>query len=167
MRFHSCYASPIGMIHLQSDGANLKFCQFCDQDCSACHIQADPVQPDPDPVLTDAITWLSQYFSQQNPLPFQLLDPDGTPFQKKVWSAASQIISGSTRTYGAIAHDCIADRPGSKMSAQAVGQALAKNPLCIFIPCHRVTAAKGRLGGYAWKTERKEWLLAFEKEAIG
>ena len=50
------------------------------------------------------------------------------------------------------------------MSAQAVGQAVGKNPIAIIIPCHRVVGSKGQLTGYAWGLETKQWLLRHEEE---
>jgi O-6-methylguanine DNA methyltransferase len=82
----------------------------------------------------------------------------GTTFQHRVWRACREIPAGSSLTYGALAQ-----RIGCR-SAQAVGQALAANPLAQLIPCHRVAAAAGP-GGFAWGARRKAaWL---KEEANG
>jgi methylated-DNA-[protein]-cysteine S-methyltransferase len=87
---------------------------------------------------------------------------DGTPFQRKVWSACRTIDSGDTRTYGWIAKE-LRLRP---VHCRAVGNALRSNPLPIAVPCHRVVAASG-IGGYAGSrtgalADIKRELLAFE-----
>jgi methylated-DNA-[protein]-cysteine S-methyltransferase len=86
----------------------------------------------------------------------------GTSFQRRVWAEISAIPSGQTRTYGELAA-----RLGS--AAQAVGQACGANPYPLFVPCHRVTSARG-LGGFAnardgWLLEVKRWLLQNEGAA--
>lgn len=83
----------------------------------------------------------------------------GTPFQRRVWQALTDIPPGATRTYGALARTL-----GS--APRAVGQACGANPFPLFVPCHRVTAATG-IGGFAnakdgWLIEAKRWLLAHE-----
>ena len=86
----------------------------------------------------------------------------GTPFQKGVWAYLLTIPYGQTCTYGDIARE-MATLTGKKtMSAQAVGQAVGRNPISIIVPCHRVVGAGGKMTGYAWGIEKKEWLLAHE-----
>lgn len=87
------------------------------------------------------------------------LDPQGTPFQRRVWTALQEIPPGETRTYGEVASSI--DRP---TAARAVARACAANPLAVAIPCHRVVRADGALGGYRWGLDRKEKLLAREAE---
>lgn len=88
------------------------------------------------------------------------LAPLGTDFQRRVWTALREIPFGSTESYGALARRI--GRPGA---ARAVGQANHRNPLCIVLPCHRVVAARGALGGYAGGLDRKRWLLRHEASA--
>jgi len=85
------------------------------------------------------------------------LDPEGTPFQRRVWAETARIPYGQTVTYRELAR-----RIGQPGAARAVGQALGANPLPILIPCHRVIAADGRLGGYTGGRYLKEWLLRLE-----
>ena len=87
-------------------------------------------------------------------LPF---DPQGTPFQHRVWNALKKVRSGKT-----ISHSALARRLGKPRSARAVAQACARNPLAVAVPCHRVVRADGALGGYRWGMERKQMLLARE-----
>jgi methylated-DNA-[protein]-cysteine S-methyltransferase len=96
----------------------------------------------PTPLLREARDQLHDYFDGRR-LAFQLpLAPHGTPFQKRVWAALTRIPPGETRSYADIARE-IASAP------RAVGQANGRNPIPILIPCHRVVAADGALGGYS------------------
>jgi methylated-DNA-[protein]-cysteine S-methyltransferase len=79
----------------------------------------------------------------------------GTPFQRRVWAALRRIPCGTTWSYARLASEV-----GSV--ARAVGQANGANPLCLVVPCHRVIAADGTLGGYSGGLERKLWLLRHE-----
>ena len=104
---------------------------------------------------------LNDYFSDPEKVtpPETLLN--GTEFQKKVWRVLEKIKPGQTRTYGDIAGEI-------DSSPRAVGNACRRNPVPIFIPCHRVVSASGR-GGFMGKTsgeamEIKEWLLANEQK---
>jgi AraC family transcriptional regulator, regulatory protein of adaptative response / methylated-DNA-[protein]-cysteine methyltransferase len=85
------------------------------------------------------------------------LDVRGTSFQQRVWQALCEIPAGTTRSYSQIA-----EKIGSPKSVRAVAGACAANPLALFIPCHRVIRADGRLSGYRWGTERKKILLSRE-----
>lgn len=106
--------------------------------------------------LEGAAEALDAYFSGRAPeLP--LLDLRGTPFQLAVWRALCEIPWGEVRAYGEIAH--LLGRAGC---ARAVGGANHENPIAILVPCHRVVAASGRLGGYAAGLDAKRWLLAHE-----
>jgi methylated-DNA-[protein]-cysteine S-methyltransferase len=97
---------------------------------------------------------LADYFAGREPrLP--ALDLRGTPHQQAVWKALLAIPWGEVRTYGEIAQEL-----GS--GARAVGGANHQNPVAILVPCHRVVAANGGLGGYGGGLERKRWLLAHE-----
>ena len=105
---------------------------------------------------------LDGYFSN----PFDVSQPEtvlaGTEFQNRVWQILSSISPGKTRTYGDIAKQL-----GS--SPRAVGNACRRNPVPIFIPCHRVVSTSGR-GGFMGHTSGeplaiKEWLLAHEQKA--
>jgi len=81
----------------------------------------------------------------------------GTPFQREVWSALQQIPVGETISYAELAR-----RVGRPAAFRAVGSANGQNPIGIVVPCHRVIAADGSLGGYAGGLDRKRWLLAHE-----
>lgn len=114
------------------------------------------------PILSKARLWLDGYFRGENPeVDFPLM-PGGTDFQRKVWELLLQIPYGQTRTYGEIAREMAALTGKERMSAQAVGQAVGKNPISILIPCHRVVGADGKLTGYAGGLDKKVWLLGHE-----
>lgn len=100
---------------------------------------------------------LDAYFSGEPSVPLVEAAPRGTEFQKSVWSAVSAIPWGTTETYGAIAR-----RLGNPAASRAVGMANAKNPIAIFIPCHRLLGSDGDLRGYAGGINRKQSLLILE-----
>ena len=88
--------------------------------------------------------------------------PGSTPFARRVYGAVSRIPYGEVRTYGEIA-----DAAGKPGAARAVGMLMSKNPLCLGVPCHRVVAAGGKLGGFTGGVERKKRLLELEAAASG
>ncbi len=110
------------------------------------------------PALAMGKRWLEIYFSGREPDFLPPLHLSGTPFQEKVWALLLEIPYGQTVTYGALAA-----RLGKKMSAQAVGGAVGRNPVSIIVPCHRVVGADGSLTGYAGGLERKRFLLELER----
>lgn len=87
------------------------------------------------------------------------LDIRGTAFQRRVWEILRAIPPGETTSYAKVAA-----RIGNPTAIRAVANACAANPLAIAIPCHRVTAADGRLAGYRWGIERKQRLLERERQ---
>lgn len=116
-------------------------------------------------VLLQAKDWLDAYF-QGNVQPVRFpMRPEGTDFQKQVWDILLTLPFGQTSTYGDIAREMALRLGKEKMSAQAVGQAVGRNPISILIPCHRVVGTNGKLTGYAGGLSRKKWLLAHEGAA--
>ncbi|MEO8464629.1 MAG: methylated-DNA--[protein]-cysteine S-methyltransferase [Gammaproteobacteria bacterium] len=100
---------------------------------------------------------LAEYFAGKR-REFDLpLAPRGTPFQQRVWQALLAIPFGVVRTYGDVARDI-----GQPLAMRAVGQANGRNPLPIVIPCHRVIASDGTIGGYSSGLNVKHRLLALE-----
>jgi AraC family transcriptional regulator of adaptative response/methylated-DNA-[protein]-cysteine methyltransferase len=86
------------------------------------------------------------------------LDVVGTVFQQRVWDELRRIPSGETRSYGQLA--ALLGAPGA---SRAVGGANGANPVAVLVPCHRVVAADGTLGGYAYGTDIKRELLRRER----
>ncbi len=112
-------------------------------------------------VLNLAEEQLKAYFAgslQRFDLP---LDLRGTPFQRKVWRALARIPYGQTRSYGDVAKAI-----GAPEAARAVGGANRSNPVAIVVPCHRVIASGGGLGGYACGVEVKRRLLDLEAGVV-
>jgi methylated-DNA-[protein]-cysteine S-methyltransferase len=90
------------------------------------------------------------------------VDPDGTPFQHRVWAALRTIPAGETWSYGQLARTL--DMPSA---SRAVGAANGANPCWIVVPCHRVIGASGKLTGYAGGLDVKRWLLDHERAHAG
>jgi O-6-methylguanine DNA methyltransferase len=84
----------------------------------------------------------------------------GTPFQETVWQALLRIPFGKTRSYADVARTI-----GAAKASRAVGHANGQNRICILIPCHRVIASGGSLGGYGGGLDRKQFLLDLERRA--
>ena len=113
-------------------------------------------------VLDRAEAWLGRYLAGEAPSPSELpLEPHGTPFQLAVWEELRTIPYGQTRTYGQVAA-ALEHHLGHRMSAQAVGQAVGRNPIGVIVPCHRVMGASGRLTGFGGGIDAKLALLAHE-----
>ncbi len=105
---------------------------------------------------------LNTYFAGMEPKNIHaLLHPNGTPFQLWVWQALQKIPYGTLTTYGTLAK-CYQEETGKMMSAQAVGGAVGRNPIMIFIPCHRVIGTNGFRQGYAYGASIKKTLLETE-----
>lgn len=142
------YDSPVGKLLMCSDGTALTQLQI--------GLETQELLNE-DEVLRRTKKWLDGYFrGQREPVPVPL-KPKGTAFQQRVWKLLLTVPYGEVTTYGALAKQL-----GETMSAQAVGQAVGKNPIGILIPCHRCVGAKGQLTGYAWGIEKKRWLLSHE-----
>jgi len=88
------------------------------------------------------------------------LDIQATAFQRRVWEYLQSIPFGTTKSYSQVAKEI-----GHPAATRAVARACASNPVALAIPCHRVVRENGDLGGYRWGVQRKEELLALEKES--
>ena len=120
-----------------------------------------PVEPCESPVLRQAMLEFAQYFAgrrREFDLPLDLTGR--TRFARRILEVLQNVPYGTTVTYGALA-----ERAGFPRAARAVGRAMAANPLPIVIPCHRVVATGGPLGGYSGGEglPTKSWLLEFER----
>lgn len=153
--YTATYNSPVGTIVIESDGEALTGLRFGEEKTPATL-----------PVFDEVIRWLDDYFAgkqTENAVMGTKTDgritvmPKGTMFQQRVWQALVTIPYGKTVSYGELAR-----MVGCK-SAQAVGQAVGANPIALLIPCHRVIAAHGKLGGYAYGQEIKKQLLNIEQ----
>ena len=154
MDFYDVYDSPAGRLYLRASGSaltGLSFVPYPEQDGETSDLLASVKQ------------WLDGYFSGKDSALNFAIDLQGTAFQKLVWQMLAEIPFGQTRTYGEIATDAAKRMGRERMSSQAVGQAVGRNPVAIIIPCHRVMGAGKRLTGYAYGVERKLWLLEHER----
>lgn len=160
--FESRLHSPLGEVRLRSDGESLKGLWFVGQVNDAKDIDDIEIKNDL-PIFGQVESWLESYFSGKQTSITIPLQPKGTSFQQRVWQILQEIPYGETMTYGEIAHRIAKEKGVETFSAQAVGQAVGKNPISILIPCHRVLGKNGALTGYAGGVHRKEKLLQLER----
>jgi O-6-methylguanine DNA methyltransferase len=147
--------TPLGPLCLYFTARGLSALEFGGPEPGAAE---PPPPPSLLPVIQAVKQKLADYFAGV-PTDFSSLslDPRGTQFQLRVWQELRKIPRGS-----AISYRELAVRAGRPKAARAVGQANAVNPLPLIIPCHRVIAADGTLGGYSAGLDRKRWLLRHE-----
>lgn len=140
--------SPIGLLTIEeTDGA-----------ITALRFGGETVSPPPTPLLQRAAQQLTEYFAARRRRFDLPLRPQGTAFQQAAWSALCDIPYGQTRTYAQQAAAI-----GRPKACRAVGMANHCNPLPLFIPCHRVIGAGGKLTGYAGGLAIKRFLLELEQ----
>ncbi len=163
MEYTYHYDSPLGGITLASDGEALTGLWFDGQKYFAATLDEDHEEKGI-PVFEQVKGWLDVYFSGKEPGFTPPLSMKTTPFRKDVWEIMLTIPYGQTMTYKEIAEKIAKKRGLSSMSAQAVGSAVAHNAMSLIIPCHRVVGTDGSLTGYAGGMDKKERLLAMEKE---
>ena len=132
--------SPVGRLSIAEAGGAVVRIAWSD------HEAGEPkAQPGETPLLARAAQQIGEYFAGTR-RDFDLpLDPAGTPFQRRVWTEMARIPFGATESYGTLAR-----KTGSV--ARAVGGACGANPIPIVIPCHRVVAEGGALGGFSGGT---------------
>ena len=160
--FYTTYKSKLGKIFLISDGTSLIATFFENQKYAKSYENLQ--KNDNLEVFFKAKQWYEDYFNGKKPNPKTLpLVFDGSDFKKKVYDILLSISYGKTITYGEIAKII---SPKKKMSAQAVGNAVAHNRFIIIVPCHRVLGQNTTLTGYAAGLTKKQWLLDFEKQTI-
>ena len=163
MTYLTTYSSPIGEATLASDGECLIGCWFVGQKHDRAALLGEALSEKPTLVLDFARRWLDVYFSGKDPGAPPPIRVDGTSFRRRVCELMQTIPYGRVATYGALA-SAVATQ--GRTSARAIGGAVGRNPLSIFVPCHRVVGADGRLTGYAAGIERKIWLLEREGVAL-
>lgn len=146
--------TPIGMICVESNEEAITGLFF--EKNKTLYKQEKPETD----LLKKAGEQLMEYFSGKRRTFDLPLAPSGTEFQKKVWKALCQIPYGETRSYGEIAAQI-----GNPKACRAVGGANNKNPIMVFIPCHRVIGADGSLVGFGGGIDAKKFMLNLEKGA--
>lgn len=143
--------TPIGAMVATADGKAITGLDFTDatpQIITSMH-----------PLLLRLKEELHEYFEGKRHTFTLPLSPQGTPFQKQVWETLLTIPYGETISYAEEA-----ERFGNPKAIRAVASANGRNPIAILIPCHRVIASSGGLGGYSGGIDKKEFLLQLEKE---
>lgn len=158
------YKSPIGAIIITSDETEITGLRFKGE--SEAEVLSDKKYKETS-AIKEGKKWLDLYFSGKNPGYIPAINPTGTEFQKLVWKLLLEIPYGKTTTYGEIAGKIAEIKNVSRMSAQAVGGAVGKNPIAIIIPCHRVVGKNGKLTGYRYGMDKKISLLALEGADMG
>ncbi len=142
------FSSPIGTLEITANENGISKVLFLNEKSSIRNST---------PILDECVKQLSEYFSNQR-TEFNLpLDPEGTKFQKTVWSELQNIQFGTT-----ISYMDMAKRLGDPKVIRVAGTGNGKNPIAIILPCHRVIGADGSLTGYAGGLKRKQWLLEHE-----
>jgi methylated-DNA-[protein]-cysteine S-methyltransferase len=155
VQHYAYFDSPIGPLLIAGDAQAVTRISFAKN--------GKPVKPQPEWMesakgpVGEAIRQLKEYFAGKR-RDFDLpLSPEGTAFQKSVWRQLQEIPYAQTISYGELAK-----RVGNPKASRAVGSANGKNPIPIVIPCHRVIAAGGKLGGFGGGLPTKVALLELE-----
>lgn len=166
MTFRCSVDSPVGRLDLAANDHALKELLFENHRSEVDGIpgaspgtrrDAGDIFSDESPVLALVVTQLQEYFSGARTRFDVPVEPQGTEFQKAVWTELQKIPFGQTISYIELAR-----RMGDEKKTRAVGLANGKNPISIIIPCHRVIGANGHLVGYGGGIENKRWLIDFE-----
>ncbi|MCX2718659.1 methylated-DNA--[protein]-cysteine S-methyltransferase [Lentiprolixibacter aurantiacus] len=142
--------TPIGWARIEGDEEGIRSVIVLDE-----APRQIPIIPE---ILEDAVYQLREYFKGKRHRFDLKLNPEGTPFQQKVWEQLSEIPFGKTLSYLDLSRQL-----GDPNAIRAVAAANAKNPLWVIIPCHRVVGSDGSLTGYAGGLHRKKWLLDHEQ----
>jgi methylated-DNA-[protein]-cysteine S-methyltransferase len=151
--------SPIGPLTLMSQDGFLTHLVMEDQSHAT---SAPPGSIRDDDAFAEVSTQLDEYFAGRRTTFDVAMVLDGTDFQRRVWAELSAIPYGETISYGELAR-----RVGSPRASRAVGSANGRNPVAVIVPCHRVIAGDGSLGGYGGGLERKVHLLELEHVRFG
>jgi len=143
--------TPVGMLVLEGSDEALTNVRLPGFDAPARSTKR------PTKAVAEAARQLDEYFGRRRTTFDLALALEGTPFQRAVWAQLAEIPYGETITYAELAA-----RVGSPRACRAVGAANGANPIPIILPCHRVVASGGGLGGYGGGLEMKRTLLALE-----
>ena len=163
MYYSAQLPSPVGPLTLVGDGDSLAGLWIEGQKYFQATLRTAPQRRDDLPLFRQVKEWLERYFSGKKPAVSELpLNPAGSEFRREVWKLLCEIPYGELTTYGEIAKKLAAKQGRPSMSGQAVGGAVAHNPISIIIPCHRVVGSNGSLTGYAGGIDKKIRLLELE-----
>ena len=158
--------TPLGTIIASSDGQSLTGLWFEGQKYECAFVE-DPVWDDSLPLWKNVKQALEDYFQGVGDvtLSVPIAFVGGTAFQKAVWAVLTEIPCQTVWTYKDVA-ERVEEKLGRKASSRAVGTAIGRNPISLFVPCHRVVATTGALTGYAGGVERKRALLTLEGHSV-
>lgn len=164
MIYKTNYKSPIGNLLLLAKDNSLIGLYIEGQKYYKNNIEEEAKENNNYSILIQTKKWLDQYFNFEKPSINELtINLYGSSFRKDVWKILTKIPYGTTITYNDIAKEIAKNKNVKKVSAQAVGGAVAHNPISIIIPCHRVVGTNGSLTGYAGGLDKKVKLLKHEK----
>lgn len=160
------YDSPYGLLYMASIGHCLCLCSWQDMKAHNRYLKNSNDASGPEEsnykeeweVISKAVNELKEYFDgvrQSFDIPLKLF---GTAFQKRVWEMLMTVPYGDTITYSNLARLI-----GAPKAVRAVASACAKNPVSIFVPCHRAVGRDGKLRGYAGGIETKQKLIDLER----
>lgn len=161
MQYTTKYETPLGSVLLAADEEGLTGLWFDGARYYAAGLFLEHEEKET-PVFETARAWLDLYFSGKKPDFLPPLHMIGSPFRIRVWEIMLQIPYGETMTYKELAKQIAKEKGIERMSAQAVGGAVAHNPISVIIPCHRMVGTNGSLTGYAGGIPRKTALLKLE-----
>ena len=153
-------ATPVGALTVAASAAGVRAVLWGRDDAPAASAEIGAAGERAAAWLERALRELDEYFRGERRRFDVPLDLRGSPFQRLVWDALTDIPHGETRTYGAVAA-----RIGRPAAARAVGAATGRNPAPVIVPCHRVVGANGALTGFAGGIATKRALLALETGA--
>lgn len=161
MLYKKEYESPLGKILLLAEEDTLTGCHFEGGKYYPIELE-NMASTTKTNVLEETSEYLDCYFNGLISTKYPKMKLEGTAFQKEVWDLLLEIPYGEVRTYGDLAKIMAKRRGKAKMSSQAIGQAVGKNPIGIIVPCHRVIGQNGNLIGYAGGLDKKKSLLELE-----
>jgi len=147
----SYYNSPAGILLINASEEGITELSFVKE------TSQNSIVTDSNPLISECISQLEEYFSGTRKTFSIPLNPRGTDFQKQVWAELQNIPLGKTTSYLELAK-----KLGDAKKIRAVGGANSKNPIAIIVPCHRVIGSDGSMTGYAGGMDKKRWLLQFE-----
>ena len=149
--YYATISSPIGEMVLTSYGSTLNGLTLGDPPPEGAVLDWGTLKP--------FLDEMKEYLAGERRTFSFRADQPGTDFQQRVWNELTNIPFGETISYAELAR-----RIGQPTASRAVGSANGKNQIAVVIPCHRVIASGGKLGGYGGGLWRKEWLLNLESQ---
>ena len=155
--YSAAMRAPFAVLGVRSDGDAVTHVAYLPQGAAE--------KPPRDRVGAKALREIERYLDDPTVRFTVRLDPGGTEFQLRVWDAIAKIPLSESRTYGEIAR-------ALRSAPRAIGQACGANRIALIIPCHRVVASCGSLGGFMYSVRGdplaiKRWLLAHEGYRFG